>query len=58
MKYTIRIPTRLLPREGVGVGDLVARATKAFGIKSCRGCHKRRDLFNRVGLVGTGSKRQ
>lgn len=29
-----------------GVGDTVARATKAVGIRPCGGCNKRRDRLN------------
>ncbi len=31
-----------------GVGDVVARATKAVGIKPCGGCQKRREALNRM----------
>ncbi len=35
-------------REG-RLGDLVARATKAVGIRPCPGCEKRRVALNRLG---------
>jgi hypothetical protein len=30
-----------------GLGDVVARATKAVGIKPCAGCKKRQEKLNR-----------
>jgi hypothetical protein len=31
-----------------GLGDVVAAATKALGIKPCGGCQKRRERLNRA----------
>lgn len=31
-----------------GLGDMVARVTKAIGIAPCGGCQKRRELLNKV----------
>lgn len=31
-----------------GVGDTIAKATKAIGIKPCGGCRKRQELLNKV----------
>lgn len=41
----VRIPGLGAP---VGLGDLVARATKAVGIKPCGGCQKRKQRLNRL----------
>jgi len=30
-----------------GLGDTIAKATKAVGIKPCGGCKKRQDWFNK-----------
>jgi hypothetical protein len=38
----------LAAERGVGVGDLVAKLTKAFGIKPCSGCEQRRKVLNRL----------
>lgn len=39
-----------------GLGDLVAAATKAVGIKPCGGCQKRREALNRmVPFGGSGN---
>ena len=35
-----------------GLGDTVARAAKAVGIKPCGGCQKRREALNRVMPLG------
>jgi hypothetical protein len=47
----LRIGDRLLveadlPRT-MGVGDVVAQVTRAFGIPPCGGCKKRRDWLNK-----------
>jgi len=34
-------------RPGFGLGDVVARATKAVGIKPCPPCERRRKAMNR-----------
>ena len=34
--------------QGMGVGDLVAKLTKAFGIKSCSACEKRKKILNQL----------
>ena len=36
-----------------GLGDVVAAATKAVGIKPCGGCQKRREALNRMVPFGT-----
>ena len=35
-------------KKSRGVGDLVAKATKAIGIKPCGGCQKRRKKLNKI----------
>ena len=37
-------------RNGVGLGDIVAMATKAVGIKPCAGCKKRQITLNKIKL--------
>lgn len=53
-RHALRIPLRGIPREGIGVGDLVRRATDALGIKPCRGCERRRETLNRWVIKGSG----
>lgn len=36
------------PDHSKGLGDTVAKATKAVGIKPCGGCKKRQRLLNRL----------
>ncbi len=43
---------RLAGQHGMGVGDLVARLTKTFGIKPCARCEQRRRVLNRLRLDG------
>lgn len=35
-----------LAKQGIRWGDAVARLTKAFGIKPCSSCEKRRQILN------------
>lgn len=49
----ISIPWSAIPREGMGVGDIIAAATKALGVKQCKGCEKRRQVLNRYIVQGT-----
>lgn len=44
--------------QGVGVGDLVAKLTKAFGIKPCSACEQRRKVLNRLRIDGWKIKRE
>ena len=39
---------RMTPRLGPGLGDVVAGATKAVGVKPCGACQKRREALNRA----------
>ena len=34
--------------QGVGVGDLIAKLTKTFGIKPCSSCEQRRKVLNKL----------
>lgn len=43
---------RLAAEQGIGVGDLVARLTKTFGIKPCAACEQRRRVLNRLRVDG------
>jgi hypothetical protein len=36
------------PKPAPGVGDVIAGATKAVGIKPCGGCQKRQAAMNRA----------
>lgn len=38
--------------EGIGVGDLVAKLTKTFGIKPCASCKQRQQVLNRLRIDG------
>jgi len=41
--------------EGVGLGDVIKRATTLLGIRPCRGCAQRAAQLNeRVVIVGRG----
>ncbi len=51
----LRLPFRLVPAEGIGVGDVIKRMTDAIGIKACRGCEERRQSWNRWVLKGPGN---
>ena len=44
--------------QGVGVGDLVAKLTKVFGIKPCSSCEQRRKVLNRLRIDGWKIKRE
>jgi peroxiredoxin len=52
-KREVHVPIRGIPREGIGVGDLVKRMTDAMGIKACRGCERRRQVLNRWVIRGS-----
>lgn len=47
-------PDRMAP--GVGVGDIIARVTKKFGLDGdgCAGCRERRRRANRLRLTRAG----
>ena len=48
----------LAKEQGIGVGDLVAKLTKAFGIKPCSGCEQRRRVLNQLRIDGWKIKRR
>ncbi len=39
-------------QQGVGVGDLVAKLTKVFGISPCSKCQERQKVLNRLRIDG------
>lgn len=41
-------PKAVAPARMRGLGDLVARATSAVGIRPCGGCRKRQEALNRA----------
>ncbi len=44
---TIRLPFKMIPKEGIGAGDLVKKLTKAVGLEHCPDpCEKRRKWMN------------
>ncbi|MFF6772562.1 hypothetical protein ACFY8W_03260 [Streptomyces sp. NPDC012637] len=51
-RHQVRIPG--FAREGaeIGLGDAVARATKAVGIRPCGGCGRRAEALNRWMTIG------
>lgn len=44
--------SKLAEEQGIGVGDLVAKLTKVFGIKPCAKCEQRRQVLNRLRIDG------
>lgn len=48
----VRLPG---PARAIGAGDIIAKATKAVGIKPCGGCQKRQRKLNR--LLSFGGKK-
>lgn len=53
--YKVRLPGFI--SEEIGLGDVVKRATSAFGIKTCGGCARRAAALNRW-LVFSGSHKK
>lgn len=43
-----RLLTRMRRPQGLRVGDMIARITKAFGIKPCAACKRRQKKLNRM----------
>ncbi|MFM9693808.1 hypothetical protein [Streptomyces europaeiscabiei] len=56
-RHRARIPG--FAREGaeIGLGDAVARATTAVGIRPCGGCGHRAEALNRWMTIGGGRER-
>jgi hypothetical protein len=43
---------KLARENGIGVGDVITKLTKFFGIAPCASCEKRRQVFNQLRIVG------
>lgn len=43
--YLVRLPG-FIPDKDVGLGDVIKRATAAFGVRACGGCARRAATFN------------
>jgi len=56
LRREIRLPMRMIPAEGLGVGDLLKRVTDTVGLKTCRGCERRRHALNAWVIKGAGEK--
>jgi hypothetical protein len=54
----LKRPLRLGHAEDVGLGDVIKRATNAFGIPACRGCARRAAVLNRRFAFSKQSRRQ
>lgn len=39
---------KMAKEQGIGVGDVIAKLTKVFGIKPCTSCEQRRIVANRL----------
>jgi len=48
VKKPLNLPVPFAPKEGIGLGDVIKRATGAVGIKPCGGCQKRAERLNRL----------
>jgi hypothetical protein len=44
--FRIRIPRRTIGRSSLGLGDIIAMATSAVGVKPCGGCKERAAYLN------------
>jgi hypothetical protein len=44
--FRVRLPGFLVDKD-VGLGDVIKRATSAYGIKPCGGCQRRAEALNR-----------
>jgi hypothetical protein len=40
------------PADPVGLGDVLAAATKAIGVRPCENCERRRQALNRRVVIG------
>ena len=47
-RHKADIPNQTQPDKSKGLGDTVAKITKAVGIKPCGGCKKRQKKLNRL----------
>lgn len=50
-KQPVRIPVPGM-RNGVGLGDAVARMTHALGMRQCEPCKRRQEWLNRHIVLG------
>lgn len=51
--YRVRLPSFIKDEdEEIGLGDVVKRATAAFGIRPCGGCERRAAALNRRLVFG------
>lgn len=48
-----KLPVATKPKGSRGLGDTIAKATKAVGIKPCGGCKKRQEWLNKIVPYGT-----
>ena len=48
----INLPFKMIPKEGIGAGELVKRITKAVGIKPCDGCEERAKRWDKRLVIG------
>jgi len=53
-KPRLRVPLPL--QRQVGLGDVVARVTKAAGFKPCASCKRRQAALNRLLAFGRGRR--
>ncbi len=44
--HSVRLPGFVIDQD-IGLGDVIKRATSAFGIRPCGGCEQRAALLNR-----------
>jgi len=44
--------TKEVEGQGIQLGDAIAKLTKAFGIKPCSACEKRRQILNHISEIG------
>lgn len=52
--YRVRLPG-FVAENDIGLGDVIKRATSAFGIRPCGGCERRAETLNRW-LVFSGRR--
>jgi len=57
VKWEVNLPFAGVPKDGIGVGDLMKRMTDVLHIKPCRGCEERRQSWNRWVIKGSGGRK-
>jgi len=55
-KTVTRAELDALAAQGLGLGDLVSKVTKAVGLRECDGCARRRALLNKIRLPSLGKR--